>query len=350
MNIVNFNQFGCDRSVEFPQPPQSVPLWTEHYMFFGFDPQEGIGFFLHIGREQFDKSMWRINVMVYLPHEELLVAKYRGRDGHARGPGAGPVRISCVEPFRHWTVEFDGAAQAVSRAANNREVLRDGPAEPLRFHVSLEGAAPFWDYRALRSNIMEKQSWGSQHYEQICRFIGDISYRGRTVQLQGSGIRDHSPGPRDYAPVISDFWINGLFPDGKAFNASLVRSESHGSEIRYAYFVEATGKPIELVEQISGPALNTLDTPAASVPSDIMSEGLRTFKVVLRTPKGLETIDGEILHSVATTYVSPSEELIGTDFTRPQALQLLTCPARFRRGDAVGYGIRERIARIQTLR
>lgn len=340
-----------DPKIELPNEPQDVPLWTEHYMFFGFDPEAGIGAFVHAGREHFDPAMWRINVMAYLPGNELLVAKCRGRDGHARGIGAGPVRITCVELFQHWLVEFDGVVQSVTRDQNNREVIRDDAAEPLRFTLSVQGAAPFWDYRYLHPETMNRQEWASQHNEQISRVTGDFSYRNKYVRLNAWGMRDHSPGPRDYSKVVSDFWINGSFPSGRAFNATTVRTETEGAnEIRFAYTVAGKDEPVEMVELIEGPHVNSVDTPAGSIPADIMSvEDLRTFHVILKSSRGIERIDGEILHSVANSYVSPSDELIGTDFNRPQALQLLSCPARFRWGDEVGYGIRERVARIETL-
>ncbi|MET0986448.1 MAG: hypothetical protein ABW034_13680 [Steroidobacteraceae bacterium] len=353
----NPTQFVKDLSVDFPYPPEDVPLWTEHYMFFGYDAAPGVGLFLHLGRETFDHRQWRINVMVYLPNEELMVVKCRGPNGHARGPGAGPVRVTCIEPGQLWLIEFDGAAQRIKRRNNNVSLLTDGTVEQMQFSILLEGAAPLWTYDALKGDVMKDQSWGKHHFEQICSVRGDFNIGGKRLTMNGSGIRDHSPGARDYAPVVSDFWINGLFPSGKVFNATHVRCDYPGispdspsANIRYAYILDPAKSAVQLVDVLQGPPLNDLQTPEKSVPCDAMAEGLRNFTVVLKTPSGQEQIEVEVLHSVATTYVSPSEELIGTDLTDPNSLQLLTCPARFRWNGEVGYGIRERIARIHTLK
>ena len=83
------NPFKHDPKTELPHPIGTGDNWTEHYFFMGYDPDAAIGMNVHIGRLPADPTIWRAVVQMYLPGgEELLVAKYHGRDGDLRGPGA----------------------------------------------------------------------------------------------------------------------------------------------------------------------------------------------------------------------------------------------------------------------
>src|SRR5262245_11099286 len=139
------NPFGVDARLELPHAIQNTALWTEYCYFFAYDLSSQTGVSIHIGREPFDPQIWRATLTVYMPGEDLLVTKCVGRDGHSRGPGAGPLRITCVEPMRLWTVEFNGVARSTTRTQVMREVLRDSTGEPLQLYLLFDGAAPFWD-------------------------------------------------------------------------------------------------------------------------------------------------------------------------------------------------------------
>jgi hypothetical protein len=71
---------------------------------------------------------------------------------------------------------------------------------------------------------------------------------------------------------------------------------------------------------------------------------------VIRSSRGEHTIEWQLLHAVPTTYVAPSQDVLGTDFRRPDGLQLTESAARFDWDGATGYGNRERVAGIRTLR
>ena len=345
------NPFGMDPQSELPAPIQNIPLWTEYNYFHCHDPVTETGISMHVGREPYDPQIWRATLGIYVPGgEDLLVAKYTGRNGHARGAGAGPVRITCVEPFRLWTLEFDGTVQPVSRKENMGGVHVDTPGELAKFFLRFEGASPMWDLH----HHMTDQPWASAHWEQICRVTGEISFRGKTWPVNGGGVRDHSCGPRNYAGVISDFWINALFENGASMMVQTVRIE--GSEIRNGYIFRNDGTPLEVVEIVEGPVVNTIDTPKTSVEKDPLMDGsLRKFRFVIRTKRGLETVEGEMVHSVATTYIEPNDELLGTSFHlidkgQPNALQLTESAANFTWNGIKGIGNRERVARISTLK
>ena len=332
------NPFAMEPKSELPALPQAIPLWTEYCYFHCHDPVVNTGISVHMGREPYDSQIWRATLGIYVPGgEELLVTKVAGRDGHARGGGAGPLRVTCVEPFRLWTLEFDGAVQPVSRAHNMAAAHVDTPSELAKCFLRYEGVSPMWDLH----QHMTDQPWASAHFEQICRVSGEITFRGKTYPINGGGVRDHSHGPRNYAGVVSDFWINALFENGASMMVQTVRIENQGAqtEIRNGYLFRNDGTPLEVVEIVEGP---------------VADESLRKFRFVTKTKRGLETVEGEIVHSFATSYIEPNDELLGTSFHlidqgKPHALQLTESAANFTWNGIKGVGNRERVARISTL-
>jgi hypothetical protein len=339
------NPFKHDPQTELPHTPIATPGWTEHYFFFGYDAEAAIGMNVHIGRLPVDPSIWRAVVQMYLPGgEELLVVKSHGRDGDHRGPGAGPIKLNCVEPLRQWTVDFDGAAFSTTRSVLTREVLKDGPAEPVRFHMFFDAAGPLF---GRTEDLGEGRSSSTFHSEQICHMSGYFQYRGKYIALKGMGVRDHSSGPRDYGPVIGDIWFHSLYPSGKVIQTQVVRFDQ--MEYKTAYVFRGDGTPLEMAEIVEHPHVNERNAAAKSLCADPLSEAARNCRIVLKTKAGPEVLDIELLHSHAITYFSPMEELIGTDLTRPDGVQMCEAPSRVRCNGEVGLALRERVARTGTL-
>ena len=340
------NPFKHDPQTELPHKPVGgVPNWTEHYFFYGYDPDAAIGMNVHIGRLPADPTIWRAVVQMYLPGgQDLFVAKHHGRDGDQRGPGAGPIKITCIEPLRQWTVDFDGAAFPTARSVLTREVLRDGPAEPVAFHMFFDAAGPLF---GRTEDLGEGRSSSTFHSEQICRMSGYFKYRGRYIQLNGMGVRDHSSGPRDYGPVVGDIWFHALFPSGRVVQTQVVRFEQ--MEYKTAYTFRADGTPLEMLEIVEHPHVNDRNAAPGSLCADPLSETARNCRIVLNGKHGREVLDIELLHSHAITYFSPMEEFIGTALDRPDGVQMCEAPARVRCGGEVGMALRERVARTGTL-
>jgi hypothetical protein len=234
-------------------------VWTEFCFFFACDPDAGAGISIHAGREPEDPSIWRVTIGVILPGgRELLIAKRSGRNGDRRGAGAAGFKASCIEPMRLWTVGYDGTMIRCSREDLCRCAAVDDVGELAAFALSFEAAAPLWDLR----KQMAGQSWAAGHWEQICRVRGEIQVGGRRLEIRnGFGVRDHSHGPRDYAGVLGNFWVNALFDDGRAVMLQHPVSEKLSSEIRHGYVYWNDGSPLEVVELLDASAVCVADTP-----------------------------------------------------------------------------------------
>lgn len=92
------NPFDVDPRLELPHPPQDEENWTEYRCFFAYDPDAQVGVSLHVGRIVEDCRVWRGILHVFLPNHQILVRKYAGPDGGERFLGAGPLKVTCVDP------------------------------------------------------------------------------------------------------------------------------------------------------------------------------------------------------------------------------------------------------------
>jgi len=326
-------------------PPTGIDGWTEHYAFFACDVATEPGLFIHVSRVPDDPAIWRGTLQIYLAGDELLVAKYFGRDGTKHGPGAGALRITCEAPFRRFVAEFDGIAHRSTRHAITSGVMRDAPGEPVLLKVAFEAAGPLQGRQAAMKDRVD----GSFHTEQIGSSKGSITVAGKTLHISGLGVRDHSAGVRHYGKVVSHMWLHGLFPSGLSFSIFLYRTIGH-PEHKAASIFRGDGSPVEYVEILEHPEYPDLtDGPGKFLSDPVSDPRYRRTHVVLRTSKGPLRIEFEPQHTHAITYVDPCEELNGTDFDRPDGVQMCDAPAIITCNGERGTGLFERSGRISVL-
>jgi hypothetical protein len=355
------NPFEVDPSEEYMHAPQPVRNWTEYCYFYGGDESSDLGVSIHIGGDADDPQIFRGSMAIFLPDGEMLTAQYRGRDGSRYGPGAGPLRVRCIEPLRLWMAEFDGLVHRMHRSTLMNDVFRDSPTEVASFRVVFEAASPLWDLdRAgiARSLVLvtgavaehDRERARSHHWQQVGRSRGEITVQGKTHQIRGAAMRDHTYGPRDYAAINGSGWFNGVFPDGTSFMAMATRVG--GNYIRGGFICRGGSTPLEIIELLQHPPIGNTDTPRGAYVADILQDDdWRAFRIRLGTRDGEETIEVETRHGIPTTYLSPAYEILGTDFSRTVGgSQMSECPARFRWRDMQGTGMIERIACIPHLR
>ena len=340
------NPFNNTPESDLPHTPVDIPNWTEHYFFFGYDPVNQYGICVHIGRIPEAPRVWRSVLQIYLPGEDLLVLKSYG-EGDSRGPCAGPLKIRCIEPFRRWTIDFDGAAFSTTRGVITSEIVRDGPAELSSFHLVFEAAGPL---HALQKGkeLTPGMTVAAFHTSQVLHMRGSAQYRDKRIDVNGMGVRDHSDGPRDYGPVYGDFWFHALFPSGKVIHAQQVAFE----DVIYqsGYMFRGDGTPIETLTPLELPYVHAKGAPEAFIDADPLVAEDRNFQMVVETEGGgKEVLEVELLHTHAITYFPVMEEFIGTALDRRGGIQMCEAPARVRCGGEEGFGLRERSARTEAL-
>jgi hypothetical protein len=298
-----------------------VPLWTENYCYVCYDPQTEIGVWTHLGRAPFDPGLWRELSMIFLPTGERLVHKGYGRAETDRGPGAATLEFECVEPWKEWRSRRDGAAIRTTVKELDSGMVFDRAHERVAFDLSWHGTGPVWDW----GEIEDAHSWGKLHYEQLTAVQGTVTVGGQEIPFTGTGLRDHTRGPRDFSVVESHIWCWASFPSGRGF--MVLGVNVGGQSLVRAVTVEQG----ELIGR----------TPAA--PPMLSSRAGAADPYVLDF--GRYRIEAEILHLLPNGFDGPNDICLGYD---PAVTTTANFEgfSRFEWDGEVGYGLTERSVRL----
>jgi hypothetical protein len=223
--------------------------------------------------------------------DKLPGASGRGPDGKPSIRGAGPLTFRCVEPFRHWSLAFDGQARQSTSAAQMAGV-EGGNAAPLAFHLDAEMAEPPWlmgGMTAEAANAMTSAGgalMGGLRWEQLCRVSGWVRVGCEDHRVKGTGMRVRRQGVRNMGGAPGHCQHSALFPDGRAFGANAFWPAADGTQaFNEGFVVTAQGErlPARLAE---APWMRRLEGPGDEIP------------LVLETPAGHIRIEGRTLLKV----------------------------------------------------
>src|SRR5262249_50039031 len=152
-----------------PEMRDSASMWI-------FDDQGQIAI-PRVGIEAMAKNWGRPDLQLNVSFADGRVLRAR-EPGAAHSPldaagrphvlGAGPLESRCVEPYRRWTVSFDGEADATT---TSRLIAGDATVTRVRLelHVETTMAAPPWEQGTLSADARDQL----QRTEQ-----GDLMGRG----------------------------------------------------------------------------------------------------------------------------------------------------------------------------
>ena len=310
---------------EVTHKPRDVPLWSENYLSQVYAPEAEIGFWFHLGRSAFDVHLWNEIFIAYLPGDQYLVASSFSYGECEQGPLGNQLHYRCVEPFKKWTKSFRGAANLVSG-----ETLRAGPFVPGRsMHVDVElyweSLGPAWDLGPPSIH----DTWASAHYEQHGVVRGTICYDGKRIELAGSGIRDHSWGPRDLSRFNTHAWMSGQFPDGRTFEI-FHTVDTHGREKTHAILGDAHS--IRAAKMVTkAPLITNIDHVG------------KAYDIVLTSESGGRAeIHAEIIQAPPMVFAGASELLFGHHRPPTSTHLLFEAQTRFFWDGQIGFGLTDR--------
>lgn len=224
----------------------------------------------------------------------LLSRRGTGKTHSAIGPeglptirGAGPLKFQCVEPFRKWTVSFDGpVAEITAKQLIDNPALDERVFSNVHFEITMDMAVPPWipgsmlpDAQAILSSS-DQGKFVSPRYEQLFRCRGSLQIGEQQRNFTGQGLRIRRQGYRKFEGFWGHCWQSALFPSGKAFGLNIFPPRQGGAA-NYAegYIFSGDGllKPARPVEV---PWMRRLVTHGDPVP------------LALQTDEGLVRIDG----------------------------------------------------------
>ena len=311
-------------SDDLAHPPQDNPSWSESFLVQAYCPRNEIGFFAHSNRCSWDTALWSDVVAVYLSGDRFAVAKGFGYGPSERQIG-GSLSFLAPRPFEENVTRYRGAAQLV-----DGQVLRDGPA-PSGMHVGLDVELT---HHALGAPFgvgdVRPGNFGHTHYEQHFVCTGHITLDGQRIDVEGTGMRDHTWGPRDLSVMGNHFWIHGEFPDGRWLSTMYIARRGGGDAL-LSFHVLGDCADMTHASLVGHDALLAAE-----------SQAFDPWRIELQIGDEVQEIRGEILAPMPFSFVGPVEMTLGTDRT-PQASHVVyESQARLGWGGQTGYGLCER--------
>jgi hypothetical protein len=307
---------------DFTHPVADVPDWSENYLSHASFPDAGCSHWLHHGRTGWDPGLWQEVFSFCLPGDMHLVAKATARTEPDRGPRGAGLYYRCDEPFERWTKTYRGQARLLSGDELRAGPMTDG--ESVGVEMELE-----WIARGPAFTMdTSKQSWTDAHYEQHCDVSGRIAWGGEELQLSGTGLRDHSWGPRDFSPIGRHCWIHAQWAGGHSFMIFhlITRDGSH----TLSHVTVDRGEGHEQARFTSEPPLI----------SDLAG-GLEGYRLELETEDGAAVvIDGEIEQASTLAMIGKSE--LGIGACHDASHWLSEAQTRFTWDGETAHGLTER--------
>lgn len=147
-------------------------------------------------------------------------------DGRPTVFGAGPLTFRCLDPFRHWSMTFDGSGVGGTVDQQIGGTLDPSAVVPVRIDLDLEMVTPAWvhDHSADRVAEMsdeeraEAQSMGfGWRLEHMFRGKGRLEVEGVVREFAAIGSRIKRQSVRPLTNFRGHCWQAALFPDGRAF-------------------------------------------------------------------------------------------------------------------------------------
>lgn len=333
------NPFGVDPRHDLLHAVEvGTPHWSETMYFHVWNPDAGVGVFVHVGRWPADLDLWWAQTIALLPDGELLVDRSWGRAADDRGPATGNLRVRCEEPLERWRLSFDGAGEPTTLARMAAGPVGAGVARAFRFEVELAAAAPVWDMHGAFG--IDGLNWAAHHHTQGFTATGVLTSEGREWSLDGVAHRDHSSGPRDFSGFGGLHFFTFVFPEtGRVVNG-LVNWKRDETVDHRVYTIQQDGR-CEIGPEVRVTGL-----------TDLATHEPRKLTVTLDRADGeTHELQAEWLHGYTLTLLEPNENINGVAHgVEEDPLIVTQGTVRVTAPDGqVGYGVIERDYRPSML-
>ncbi len=310
-------------------PKRDVPLWSETRWNGCWNPEQGVGLYLHAGRFRRDLDFWWAQAVAYLPDGRVVVDRTFGRNLNPAGVTVGSLAWTVTDGG--WESEFDGISEATTIAALAHAPRGSGaPSARVQWQVSAESISPAWDPFAGIANL---DFAGDAHVQQASRTTGVLTVDGVQYSLAGVGFKDHSSGVRSFDTWQSHGFVLAHLPHG-VLHAFTIRRPDGGATTLGAMFRD--GEQVGSIEAFELPVLHDKIGAREQMIADVTVAGQDPIR-----------IEAELIHALPMTISEDNDNINGVDWELPgdpvvliEGIGRYTVP-----GQGVGYGMLERSAR-----
>ncbi|MFA5711460.1 hypothetical protein [Mycolicibacterium sp.] len=283
------------------EPQYDVPLWNETRFHTCWNPEAGVGIYLHLGRFRADLDLWWAQVGVYLPDRQLCVDRLWGRNLSRAGADIAGLHIEIGE--NGWTSSFEGVGELTS--IDKLALAPRGasaPSRAVRWELSATPVAPVWN--AYEGNAEARIAHaGDMHIQQAFQTTGWIRVGEQEYSLDGVGWSDHSSGVRDLSPEWKHHTF--LLPVAPDWTAHMISMGTDAGETPWGTFFGRDGSR-ERLTQLAFPSL----TDPAGGPVD--------SKLEFEISNGERfSYNVELLHAFPMTVTEDNDNINGIDWDLP---------------------------------
>jgi hypothetical protein len=227
---------------DFMHPVEEAANFNESAYYNFFDGERPVGGWVRIGNRP-NEGYAEVSICLYEPDGTACFQYKRPRIEGNGAHDAGGLRFEVVEPWRHHRVGYDGHVCFLRdplQMAEPSVAFKSNPFVPVELELDWRGVCPGWGgeprrrrpdggFEAARLGDPEKQ-FARGHFEQGGAVEGSLVIDGRTYELRGHGLRDHSWGPRFWQntgyyrwltiPLGADFGMMGLVAERREGESS----------------------------------------------------------------------------------------------------------------------------------
>jgi len=225
-----------------------------------YDPAARFGGFVRLGNRP-NEGYAEMTVCLYLPDGSAAFMYQRPKIAdNARFAGGG-LGFEVRTPFREHAIRYDGACCLLARPLDlidPRRAFGENPHRPVSIELRYEGLSPGYggEPRVERNGAWESvrlektgQEFARGHLEQHGRATGRVTIDGRTFDVDGFGLRDHSWGPRYWQAPKYYRWLTMNFgPDAGIAAALTVQRDDRAVCGGYVYQKGAPNRLLARVE------------------------------------------------------------------------------------------------------
>lgn len=308
-------------------PNHEVPMWSETRWNGCYNPEQGVGLFLHAGRLRGNLDWWWAQTAIYLPGGRVAVERSWVRKPDDIGVKTASLDLRVEK--EGWSARFDGIVELTTTEALGKAPRgSSAPSVPAKFELMADGSRPWWDMLA---GVTTQQDFGDMHVEQMGQCKGTLQVGQETYRLDGITYYDHSSGVRDWTHFHSHHFALIAMPDYTLHCGQVYTSPTEARRGGGLWFPKE-GKPLRISESVMPRQTDVLGSP-------------REFDWVLKVSgHGEMTFRVEVLHTFPATITFDNDNINGIDWEIPgNPLYPTECQVRVTAPDgAVGYGHIER--------
>jgi hypothetical protein len=228
----------------FPAKPDN-PEMRESTSIWMFDEQGRFGF-PRMGVEA-EASSWDDRLF----QANFALADGRVLNGAGRGPvpspigpegratilGAGAIVFRCIEPFRRWSMTFDGPAIDGHVTQQIAQTIDPDRRTPVRLDAELTMVTPAWTQQSeTNSTDLDESLMGlGNRFEHLFRAAGIFRIDGEDHPFTATGLRIKRQSIRRLEGFYGHCWQSAVFPDGRAFGYIAYPPKPDGSQYNEGY-------------------------------------------------------------------------------------------------------------------